>query len=150
MSDKPTPSNHGEVLRMVTDVIASYLKKNPVAASDLPNVIATVYNAFTTPQASAAEAAPERPEPAVPIKRSVTPDYIICLEDGKQLKMLKRHLATSYNMTPDEYRARWGLPPDYPMVAPNYATQRSTLAKQIGLGSRARDERPAKAKAKVG
>jgi predicted transcriptional regulator len=144
MSDKPTPSSHGEVLRMVTDVIASYLKKNPVAASDLPGVIATVYGAFTAPQAGTVEAVVERPEPAVPIKRSVTPDYIICLEDGKQLKMLKRHLATSYNLTPDEYRVRWGLPPDYPMVAPNYATQRSALAKQIGLGSRARDGRTAK------
>lgn len=147
MSDKPTPSSHGEVLRMVTDVIASYLKKNPVAASDLPGVIATVYGAFTAPQTGTVEAVVERPEPAVPIKRSVTPDYIICLEDGKQLKMLKRHLATSYNLTPDEYRVRWGLPPDYPMVAPNYATQRSALAKQIGLGSRARDGRPAKKKA---
>ena len=144
MSDKPTPSSHGEVLRMVTDVIASYLKKNPVAANDLPQVIQTVYTAFTAPHATPVETVAERPEPAVPIKRSVTPDYIICLEDGKQLKMLKRHLATSYNMTPDEYRARWGLAPDYPMVAPNYANQRSTLAKQIGLGSRARDERPAK------
>jgi|SRR5579859_4500813 len=149
MSDKPTPSNHGEVLRMVTDVIASYLKKNPVAASELPNVIATVYSAFTAPQAVPTEPVIERPEPAVPIKRSVTPDYIVCLEDGKQLKMLKRHLATSYNLTPDEYRARWGLPPDYPMVAPNYATQRSALAKQIGLGSRARDGKPTRGKAKI-
>src|SRR5271167_2512747 len=149
MSDRPTPANHSDVLRMVTDVIASYLKKNPVAASDLPNVIATVYGAFTAPQASPVEAVVERPEPAVPVKRSVTPDYIICLEDGKQLKMLKRHLATSYNLTPDEYRARWGLSPDYPMVAPNYATQRSALAKQIGLGSRARDGRPAAKKAKT-
>ncbi|HEV2678153.1 MAG TPA: MucR family transcriptional regulator [Aliidongia sp.] len=142
MSDKPTPSSHGEVLRMVTDVIASYLKKNPVAASDLPGVIATVYGAFSAPQSGTVEPVVERPEPAVPIKRSVTPDFIICLEDGKQLKMLKRHLATSYNLTPDEYRARWGLPADYPMVAPNYATQRSALAKQIGLGSRARDGKP--------
>src|SRR5471032_1464560 len=121
MSDKPAPSSHGEILRMVTDVIASYLKKNPVSASDLPNVISTVYGAFSAPQNGPVEAVVERPEPAVPIKRSVTPDFIICLEDGKQLKMLKRHLATSYNLTPDEYRARWGLPPDYPMVAPNYA-----------------------------
>ena len=149
MSDKPTPSSHGEILRMVTDVIASYLKKNPVAASDLPNVISTVYGAFSAPQNGPVEAVVERPEPAVPIKRSVTPDFIICLEDGKQLKMLKRHLATSYNLTPDEYRARWGLPPDYPMVAPNYATQRSALAKQIGLGSRSRDGKPARGKAKT-
>jgi predicted transcriptional regulator len=149
MSDRPTPANHSDVLRMVTDVIASYLKKNPVAASDLPNVIATVYSAFTAPQTSPVEAVVERPEPAVPVKRSVTPDYIICLEDGKQLKMLKRHLATSYNLTPDEYRARWGLSPDYPMVAPNYATQRSALAKQIGLGSRARDGKAGRGKAKI-
>ena len=149
MSDKPTPSSHGEILRMVTDVIASYLKKNPVAASDLPNVISTVYGAFSAPQNGPVEAVVERPEPAVPIKRSVTPDFIICLEDGKQLKMLKRHLATSYNLTPDEYRARWGLPPDYPMVAPNYATQRSALAKQIGLGSRSRDGKPTRSKAKT-
>jgi len=149
MSDKPTPSSHGDVLRMVTDVIASYLKKNPVAASDLPNVIQTVYGAFTTPQSGPVEIVAERPEPAVPLKRSVTPDYIICLEDGKQLKMLKRHLATSYNLTPDEYRARWGLPPDYPMVAPNYATQRSALAKQIGLGSRSREGKPGRGKAKT-
>ncbi len=106
MSDKPTPSNHGDVLRMVTDVIASYLKKNPVAASELPGVIATVYGAFTARQAALVETAPERPEPAVPIKRSVTPDYIICLEDGKQLKMLKRPLATSYRLTPDQHRER--------------------------------------------
>jgi predicted transcriptional regulator len=149
MSDKPTPSSHGEILRMVTDVIASYLKKNPVAAGDLPGVISTVYGAFSAPQSGPVEAVVERPEPAVPIKRSITPDFIICLEDGKQLKMLKRHLATSYNLTPDEYRARWGLPPDYPMVAPNYATQRSALAKQIGLGSRSRDGKPTRGKAKT-
>ncbi|MDB5359149.1 MAG: transcriptional regulator [Rhodospirillales bacterium] len=149
MSDKSTPSNHGEILRMVTDVIASYLKKNPVAANDLPGVISTVYGAFMAPQTGPVEAVVERPEPAVPIKRSITPDFIICLEDGKQLKMLKRHLATSYNLTPDEYRARWGLPPDYPMVAPNYATQRSALAKQIGLGSRSRDGKPTRGKAKT-
>jgi len=149
MSDKPAPSSHGEILRMVTDVIASYLKKNPVAANDLPGVISTVYGAFMAPQSGPVETVVERPEPAVPIKRSITPDFIICLEDGKQLKMLKRHLATSYNLTPDEYRARWGLPPDYPMVAPNYATQRSALAKQIGLGSRSRDGKPGRGKAKL-
>jgi predicted transcriptional regulator len=81
---------------------------------------------------------PEKPVPAVPVKKSVTPDYIICLEDGKKLKMLKRHLKTAFNMTPEQYRERWDLPSDYPMVAPNYATQRSSLAKQIGLGTRSR------------
>lgn len=85
----------------------------------------------------------DRPTPAVPIKKSITPDFIVCLEDGKKLKMLKRHLKTAYNMTPEEYRERWGLSPDYPMVAPNYAKQRSRLAKQIGLGTRSRRGRPA-------
>jgi predicted transcriptional regulator len=84
------------------------------------------------------EVVPEKPVPAVPVKKSVTPDYIICLEDGKKLKMLKRHLKTAFNMTPEQYRERWDLPSDYPMVAPNYATQRSSLAKQIGLGTRSR------------
>jgi predicted transcriptional regulator len=139
MSDKLTPSSHGQVLRMVTDVISSYLKKNPVPSGDLPNVISSIYGALIAPHAPV-EAPEQRPEPAVPVRRSVTPDYIICLEDGKKLKMLKRHLATAYGMTPDDYRQRWGLPPEYPMVAPNYAAQRSTLAKQIGLGSRARGE----------
>jgi predicted transcriptional regulator len=128
---------------MVTDVISSYLKKNPVSASDLPDVIGSVYAALSGQHAEPAEPIEQRPEPAVAIKRSVTPDFIVCLEDGKKLKMLKRHLATAYGMTPDEYRQRWGLPPDYPMVAPNYAQQRSNLAKQIGLGSRSRiEERP--------
>ena len=134
MSDRPTPANHSDVLRMVTDVIASYLKKNPVAASDLPNVIATVYGAFTAPQASPVEAVVERPEPAVPVKRSVTPDYIICLEDGKPMKMLKRHLLRSFNMTPEEYRRKWDLDPSYPMVAPNYSASRSALSKAAGFG----------------
>ncbi len=138
MSEKTLPPSHGHVLRMVTDVIASYLKKNPVSPGDLPDIIASVYAALSNGQQEAPEPVEQRPEPAVPIKRSVTPDFIICLEDGKKLKMLKRHLATAYGMTPDDYRQRWGLPPDYPMVAPNYATQRSALAKQIGLGSRAR------------
>jgi predicted transcriptional regulator len=123
---------------MVTDVISHYLRKNPVAASDLPAVINSVYGALSG-QAATPVAAPEaRPEPAVPVKRSVTPEFIICLEDGKKLKMLKRHLATAYGLTPEEYRQRWNLPVDYPMVAPNYAAQRSALAKQIGLGSRPR------------
>src|SRR5579859_4034595 len=135
----PSPS-HAHILRMVTDVIASYLKKNPISASELPEVIGSVYAALSGKHAEPAEPVEQRPEPAVAIKRSVTPDFIICLEDGKKLKMLKRHLATAYGLTPDEYRQRWGLPPDYPMVAPNYAAQRSSLAKQIGLGSRPRPE----------
>jgi predicted transcriptional regulator len=140
MSETTVPPSHAHILRMVTDVIASYLKKNPVSASELPDVISSVYAALSGKPAEPAEPAEQRPEPAVSVKRSVTPDFIICLEDGKKLKMLKRHLATAYGMTPDEYRQRWNLPPDYPMVAPNYALQRSNLAKQIGLGSRPRTE----------
>jgi predicted transcriptional regulator len=121
---------------MVTDIIASYVQKNPVPVAELPTVIASVYRALSVGPAEPAPVPEARPEPAVPVKRSVTPDFIVCLEDGKKLKMLKRHLATAYGMTPDDYRQRWNLPADYPMVAPNYAAQRSTLAKQIGLGSR--------------
>ena len=121
---------------MVTDVLASYLKKNTVSVAELPTVISSVYEALSGPRAAPAPTPEPRPEPAVPVKRSVMPDYIICLEDGKKLKMLKRHLATAYGLTPDEYRQRWGLPADYPMVAPSYAAQRSSLAKQIGLGSK--------------
>jgi predicted transcriptional regulator len=103
----------------------------------LPVLINQVYTSLANIGTIPA-AAPERPQPAVPVKKSVHPDFIVCLEDGKKLKMLKRHLKTAYNMTPEEYRERWGLAPDYPMVAPNYARQRSRLAKEIGLGTRAR------------
>jgi len=105
--------------------------------TDLPQLIRDVYQTLSS-VGSGEDPAAERPTPAVPVKKSVTPDHIVCLEDGKKLKMLKRHLKTAYNMTPEEYRERWGLAPDYPMVAPNYAKQRSRLAKQIGLGTRAR------------
>ena len=139
MSQAPTQPSHNELLKMVANVISHYLKKNPVPAAELPAVINAVYSALNGQAAAPAAPVPEqRPEPAVPIRRSVTPEFIICLEDGKKLKMLKRHLATAYGMTPDEYRQRWNLPADYPMVAPNYAEQRSALAKQIGLGSRPR------------
>ncbi len=102
--------------------------------SDIPAVIEQVYQSLSTVGSNAAQSA-DRPQPAVPIKRSITPDFLICLEDGKKLKMLKRHLKTAYNMTPAEYRERWGLPADYPMVAPSYAERRSKLAKDIGLGT---------------
>jgi predicted transcriptional regulator len=151
MSDTTTPPSHSQILRMVTDVISSYLKKNPVSANELPDVIGSVYSALSGKQAEPAAPVEQRPEPAVAVKRSVTPDFIICLEDGKKLKMLKRHLATAYGMTPDEYRQRWGLAPDYPMVAPNYALQRSNLAKQIGLGSRPRiEEKPTRGRGRKG
>jgi predicted transcriptional regulator len=130
-----TPSH--ELLTLTTQIVAAHVGHNTVEMSDLPPLIEQVYKTLANVGQEPAPQ-PERPQPAVPIKKSVTPEYIVCLEDGKQLKMLKRHLKTAYNMTPEEYRERWGLPPDYPMVAPNYAKQRSKLAKQIGLGTRAR------------
>jgi len=125
-----------EILELATEIVASYVSNNVVAAADLPAVITDVYRSLSNLGSQAAQ--PERPKPAVTIKKSITPDYIICLEDGKPLKMLKRHLKTAYNMTPDDYRERWGLPADYPMVAPNYAKHRSALAKKIGLGTKPR------------
>ena len=131
-----------ELPALTTQIVAAYVANNTVAVNDLPGLIRQVHAALAN-VGGAAEIAPERPQPAVPIKRSVMPDYIVCLEDGKKLKMLKRHLKTAFNMTPEEYRERWDLPPDYPMVAPNYASQRSRLAKEIGLGTRARRRRAA-------
>lgn len=122
-----------EILRLATEIVAAYVSNNAMAANDLPAMIRTVHSTL----AGLDQTAPSRETdltPAVPIKKSVTADYIICLEDGKKLKMLKRYLRSQYGLTPEEYKARWGLPHDYPMVAPNYAAQRSKLAKQIGLG----------------
>ena len=113
--------------------MASYVQKNSVSISDLPQLIKIVHDSLTSLSGGGPA---EKPQPAVSIRRSVTPDYIVCLEEGRKLKMLKRHLATAYGMTPEEYREKWGLPADYPMVAPNYAKQRSYLAKKIGLGKR--------------
>ncbi len=132
-----------DVLRMTADVVAAYVRNNPLASNDLPEVISLVHASLTDIGRDASAAAVPL-QPAVPIRRSVTPDYIVCLEDGKKLKMLKRHLKTSYNMTPEDYRARWGLASDYPMVAPNYAKRRSEFAKQIGLGQKSRRKRGAK------
>ena len=122
-----------EILRLTTEIVAAYVSNNAIAANDLPGMIRTVHTTLSGLDQSAGAADVEL-TPAVPIKKSVTSDYIICLEDGKKLKMLKRYLRSQYGLTPEEYRARWGLPHDYPMVAPNYAAQRSKLAKQIGLG----------------
>jgi predicted transcriptional regulator len=138
--DKPT----AELLELTTKVVAAHVANNAIAATDVPDLIATVHQTLAT--LGPEEPAP-KPEPAVPIKQSVKPDYIICLEDGKKLKMLKRHLKTAYSMTPDDYRKRWGLPRDYPMVAPNYAKKRSELAKNIGLGRRAGTKTKARRKA---
>ena len=129
-----------EILTLTADIVASHVSSNSVPISELPGLIEQVYKTLAGLNgAQSAEA--RRPQPAVPIKKSIAPDYIVCLEDGKKLKMLKRHLKTRYNMTPDEYRERWGLGADYPMVAPNYAKQRRDLAKKIGLGKSPRKGR---------
>ena len=127
----------GELLQMTTDLVAAYLGNNAVSAAQIPDVIKSVYSSLTSLDGGSGTKQ-QLQKPAVSIKKSVTPDYIVCLEDGKKLKMLKRHLRTTYSLTPDEYRAKWSLPADYPMVAPNYAKQRSAFAKKIGLGRRTR------------
>jgi predicted transcriptional regulator len=124
-----------EVLQLTADIVASHVSNNTVALGEVPQLIKQVYDSLSGLGAEPAPAPAERPQPAVAIRKSVTPDYIICLEDGKKLKMLKRHLKTAYDMSPERYRERWGLPADYPMVAPNYAAQRRDLAKKIGLGT---------------
>ena len=128
--------NSSELLELTTEIVAAYVSNNTVTVSELANLMSQVHQSLNALDKAGAE--PERPTPVVSIKKSITPDYIICLEDGKKLKMLKRHLKTAYNMTPEDYRERWGLAADYPMVAPNYAKHRSTLAKKIGLGTKPR------------
>jgi len=125
-------ASRGDLLRMTTDVVAAYVGNNPLPAGQVCDVISTVFGSLRNLGANGGRISP--PIPAVPIRRSVTPDHIICLEDGKKLKMLKRHLRSTYDMTPEEYRAKWKLPVDYPMVAPAYAKERSDFAKKIGLG----------------
>ncbi|MEM7023566.1 MAG: MucR family transcriptional regulator [Pseudomonadota bacterium] len=127
-----------ELLQLTTEIVASHVSNNTVAVGELGELIRQVYGSLNTVSPTPAPEQPERPQPAVAIKKSVTPEYIVCLEDGKKLKMLKRHLKTRYDMTPEEYRRRWMLPEDYPMVAPSYAQQRSDLAKKIGLGTKPR------------
>jgi predicted transcriptional regulator len=131
-----TPTNPSDTLISLTaDIVAAHVSNNSVALNDLPALIQNVHVALTGLSGRGQEVEAKRPEPAVSIRSSVKPDYIVCLEDGKKLKMLKRHLMTHYSMTPDQYRQKWGLGADYPMVAPNYAEQRRTLAKSIGLGT---------------
>jgi predicted transcriptional regulator len=127
-----------DLLALTTEIVSSYVANNSVPVEDLPNLARQVYATLVSIGQSTGGGGVERPQPAVPIKKSVHPDYVVCLEDGRKLKMLKRHLKTAFNMTPEEYRERWGLPADYPMVAPNYARQRSSLAKKIGLGTKPR------------
>ncbi|AOG00265.1 MAG: MucR family transcriptional regulator [Blastomonas fulva] len=134
---------HETLITLTADIVAAHVSNNSVAVSDIPTLIENVHRALNGLSPSEVVAEVERPEPAVSVRASIKPDYIVCLEDGKKLKMLKRHLMTHYNMTPDEYRARWNLPADYPMVAPNYAATRRELAKKIGLG-RKPGKRPVK------
>lgn len=128
MEDKP------ELLEMTADIVSAYVGNNTVSAETLPSLIASIHAALSGVSSSPVEAEPEPKEPAVPIRKSIAPDFLICLEDGRKFKSLKRHLRTKYDMSPEEYRAKWGLPKDYPMVAPNYAKARSELAKSMGLG----------------
>ncbi|MBO9427036.1 MucR family transcriptional regulator [Labrenzia sp. R4_1] len=123
---------------LTADIVAAFVSNNTIPSADMVSLIGSVHAALKTADTSAQEPEPEPLTPAVPIKKSVTPDYIVCLEDGKKFKSLKRHLRTSFNMTPEEYRAKWGLDADYPIVAPNYAAARSQLAKTMGLGQRRR------------
>ncbi len=127
----PQDEQSPELLEHTTRIVAAHVANNAMPATDVPGLILTVHQTLA---ALGPEEAVPRPEPAVPIKQSVKPEYIVCLDDGKKFKMLKRHLRGTYNMTPDDYRKRWGLPSDYPMTAPNYAAARSKLAKKIGLG----------------
>jgi predicted transcriptional regulator len=136
MSDKP-----GSFIELTAEIVSAYVSNNPVPAADMPGLINQVHTALTRVSAGQADAQPEPLKPAVSVKKSITPDHIVCLEDGKKFKSLKRHLRTQYNMTPEQYRDKWGLPPDYPMVAPNYAAARSQLAKQMGLGQQRRRRR---------
>lgn len=126
------------LIGLVADIVSAYVSNNSVPAAELPGLIATTHAAISGLGIPAAPVAEERPTPATSIKKSITPDFLICLEDGKKFKSLKRHLRTAYNMSPEEYRSRWGLPADYPMVAPAYAEARSTLAKKMGLGQQRR------------
>tara|TARA_B100000446_G_scaffold57504_1_gene53597 strand:- start:268 stop:696 length:429 start_codon:yes stop_codon:yes gene_type:complete len=126
--------NQAMLIQMTSEVVAAYVSNNPVQASDLPNVISRVHATMRDLSSVNFEEPAKETSPAVSVRKSITPDYLVCLEDGKRFKSLKRHLRSKYNLSPEEYREKWGLPTDYPMVAPNYAKQRSELAKKMGLG----------------
>jgi predicted transcriptional regulator len=125
-------------IQLTANIVSAYVSNNTVASADIPNLIGLVYSALMRISSGPVTAPADSLKPAVPIKRSITAEYLVCLEDGKKFKSLKRHLRTQYDMTPERYREKWGLPPDYPMVAPNYAAARSQLAKQMGLGQQRR------------
>ncbi|UPT64752.1 MAG: MucR family transcriptional regulator [Hyphomonadaceae bacterium JAD_PAG50586_4] len=132
--DDVAANGRGDAMRMTTDIVASFVSNNKVASDEIGDLIRTVHKTLVSLSGDQTLAPAERPKPAVPINKSVQHDHIVCLEDGKKLKMLKRYLRSTYNMSPDDYRRRWGLPADYPMVAPAYAARRSEFAKSIGLG----------------
>ena len=136
-----TTEGSAQFIELATDIVSAYVSNNSVGAGDLPSLIKEVYGALSRVQNGEATAPAEAAKPAVPVKKSITPDYIICLEDGKQFKSLKRHLRTQYGLSPEQYREKWGLSSDYPMVAPNYAAARSKLAKQMGLGQQRKKRR---------
>jgi predicted transcriptional regulator len=128
----------GTFIELTATIVSAYVSNNSVPSAELPALIGQVHSALTRVSSGRGEMTIEPPKPAVSVKKSITPDHIVCLEDGKKFKSLKRHLRTQYHMTPEQYRDKWGLPPDYPMVAPNYAAARSNLAKQMGLGQQRR------------
>ena len=134
-------SSSNSFIELAADIVSAYVSNNSVPANDLPSLISDVHAALLRVTSGGLSPAAEPPKPAVPAKKSITREYLVCLEDGRKFKSLKRHLRTQYNMSPDEYRDKWGLPPDYPMVAPDYAKARSNLAKQMGLGQQRRRKR---------
>jgi predicted transcriptional regulator len=138
MAEPMDPTNY---IGLTAEIVSAYVSNNAVASADIPALISQVHTALLRVSSGEAQPSSEPLKPAVPVKRSINPDFIVCLEDGKKFKSLKRHLRTQYNMTPEQYRDKWSLPPDYPMVAPNYAAARSQLAKQMGLGQQRRRRR---------
>jgi predicted transcriptional regulator len=137
--DRPSMSDNGTTyIQLTAEIVSAYVSNNSVPSGDLSTLINQVHSALTRVSSGQVDTSAEPLKPAISVKKSITPDHIVCLEDGKKFKSLKRHLRTQYSMTPEQYREKWALPPDYPMVAPNYARQRSQLAKEIGLGTRAR------------
>ena len=137
-------SDKAEIIDLTTEIVSAYVGHNNVSTTELPTLIHQVFDALANAAKTTGRSVTEKAEPAISIRKSVTPDYLICLEDGKKFKSLKRHLRTHYNLGPDEYREKWGLPADYPMVAPNYAQARSRLAKKMGLGQNSRGRRTSK------
>jgi predicted transcriptional regulator len=141
MSETSSSTSSNSYIELAADIVSAYVSNNSVPVNDLPSLISDVHAALMRVTTGEISSAAEAPKPAVPPKKSITREYLVCLEDGRKFKSLKRHLRTQYNMSPDEYREKWGLPPDYPMVAPDYAKARSNLAKQMGLGQQRRRKR---------